>query len=141
MPRVVLRTQVAAPAELLWQTVKGFASVADWNPLVRDIEADGDGVGALRKVALQGIGEFVERLEQRDEAQRRYSYAIVDSPLPVRNCTVEVQVGDNGDGTATVEWRSRFETDPPAEFQAVKSFQQVYQNALDHLEAKFAGAP
>ena len=140
MPRVVIKTEVSAPAGLLWPVIGRFSAVADWNPLVRHVEAEGDGIGATRRVAFEGVGEFVERLEQLDDGERLLGYAIIDSPLPVKNCRVEIQVGDNGDGTATVEWRGRFETDPHAEFQAVKTFQQLHQNAFDHLRAEFASS-
>lgn len=137
MPRLVLKSDVAASPKLLWQAIKGFSAIGDWNPLVRKVESEGDTVGSTRRIELEGAGRFVERLEGLDDGERVYSYSIVDSPLPVRNCTVEVRVKDRGDGSATVEWASNFESEVPGELEAVKTFQRLYQNALDGLQDRF----
>lgn len=137
MAKVVLRSDVAASPDLLWRRIKGFSSVAAWNPLVRAVEAEGDTVGCTREVDIEGAGQFIERLEALDEGERVYRYAIIDSPLPLKNCTVEIRVSDNGDGTATVECKSDFVAQEAGEFKAVKALQQLYQNALDHLQAHF----
>ena len=50
-----------------------------------------------------------------------------------------MRVTENGDGTATVEWKGSFESEAPGEIQAVKTFQQLYQTALDNLQVQFAG--
>jgi len=103
MPKVVLQSDVAADADIIWAAIRDFSSVAQWNPLVRNLAMHGSGVGSVRTVDLEGAGEFVERLEEVDDHERVYSYSVVDSPLPMRECSVEIRVKDNGDGTSTVE--------------------------------------
>ena len=137
MPRLVLKSDVAASPDLLWQAIKGFSAVGDWNPLIRKVESEGDEVGSTRKIELEGAGNFIERLDEFDDGARAYTYSIVDSPLPVRNCTVEIRVKECGDDGATVEWASSFESETPGELVAVKAFQRLYQNALDSLQDKF----
>ncbi|MEM7224107.1 MAG: SRPBCC family protein [Pseudomonadota bacterium] len=119
MPKIVLTSDIAASPELLWRAIKGFS----------------------RQVELQGMGRLVERLEQITERERIYRYAIVDSPLPVANCTVEVRVIDKGDGTASVAWQSSFETGARGELQAVQTLQRLTQSALDNLQRQFGGKP
>ena len=137
MPRVVLTSDVAASPDLLWQAIKGFSAIGEWNPLVRKLESEGDTVGSTRRLELEGAGNFVERLEELNEGERVYTYSIVDSPLPLKTCTVEVRVKDRGDGQATVEWVSSFESEAPGELEAVKTFQRLYQHALDGLQDRF----
>lgn len=137
MPKVVLTSDITASPELLWQAIKSFSAVGSWHPLAHMIESEGDTVGSRRKISFEGAGEFVERLEELDDGERLYSYSIVDSPLPVKNCTVEVRVKDNGDGTSTVQWQSQFESTAQGEFTAVRAFQQLHQSALDNLQSRF----
>lgn len=137
MPRVVLKSDIAASPESLWRAIKGFSSVADWNPMVQAVRAEGDDVGSLRQIEVAGAGRFVERLDELDDGERVIRYSILESPLPVDDCLVEVRVRDNGDGTATVEWKSSFESTAASEFTAVRSFQKLYQNALDNLQTQF----
>ena len=40
MPRVVLKSDIAASPDLLWQAIKGFSAIGDWNPLVREVESE-----------------------------------------------------------------------------------------------------
>ena len=135
MAKLVLKSEVAAAPDLLWQTIRGFSSIKDWNPLVQMIDSQGETVGATRTLNFQGAGRFTERLEELDDGARLYTYSIVESPLPLSNCTVQVRVQDNGDGTSTVEWSSDFESEPNQELAAVKTFQQMYQEALDNLQS------
>ena len=137
MPKVVLTSDVAASPDMLWQAIKGFSAIGTWHPLVRDVSSEGDGVGSTRRVEVQGAGHFVERLEQINEGERVYRYAIVDSPLPVFNCTVEVRVSDNGDGSACVAWESSFDSEAGGELLAVKTFQRLTQSAFDRLQQQF----
>ena len=137
MGKVVLKSDVNASPDLLWQTIKGFSSVAAWNSLVRVVKAEGDAVGCTREVDVEGTGRFIERLQELNDGDRSFSYSIVDSPLPVKNCTVEIRVSDNGDGTATVEYKSDFDTQAAPEFKAVWALQQLYQVTLDRLQEKF----
>lgn len=92
----------------------------------------------MRTVDLEGAGEFVERLDEVDDRERVYSYSVVDSPLPVRECSVEIRVKDNGDGTSTVEWKGDFSAEKGDEFRAVRTFQQLYQDALDRLQSRMS---
>ncbi|WP_193368970.1 SRPBCC family protein [Pelagibius marinus] len=133
VPKLVLKSDVALPPEQLWRIISDFAAPNRWNPLAQILACDGDRVGSIRRVQLAGAGVFVERLDRRDDGQRIYSYAIVESPLPISNASVEVRVTDNDDETATIEWTGTFDSEVLNEFLAVRSFQQVYQGVLDNL--------
>ena len=138
MPKLVLKSDVAVAPDLLWQSIRRFSAIAAWNPLVRDLQADGDTVGSVRELELEGAGHFVERLEELDDGARLYSYSVVASPFSVENCIVQVRVEDRGDNTSTVEWTSTFESQTQTEFKTVRSFQQIYQSALDNIAKQFS---
>ncbi len=139
MAKVVLRSNVARSPILLWDAIKQFGALADWNPLVRRVRTEGNAVGCTREIEFEGTGKFIERLEQLDDGNRVYTYSVIDSPLPIANCSVQVRVKDNGDGTSTVEWTGNFDADPGDELTAVKTFQCLYQDALDGLDDVLGG--
>ncbi len=133
MSKVVLKSDIASDADLVWKAISNFQQIALWNPLIETIETTGEGVGSERTIDAKGAGVFVERLESLDDGTRTYTYSVVDSPLALTNCTVHVSVSDNGDGTSTVEWSSEFDTPPNQELKTVRAFQQLYQEALNNL--------
>ncbi|MGI8757278.1 MAG: hypothetical protein ACR2MB_15765 [Acidimicrobiales bacterium] len=63
MPALEVVLAVEAPAEWVWATVRDFGDDS-WTGV--RIQCEGDGVGALRRVAMPA-GEVVERCEQRDD--------------------------------------------------------------------------
>ena len=133
MPKLVLKSDVAVTPDRLWHALRDFGGLDRWNPLAHLLECDGDHVGSTRRVELPGTGVFVERLDGRDDGERAYRYTIIESPLAISNAMVELRVRDRGDGKATVEWTGSFDSEAPSEFQAVRTFQELYQGALDNL--------
>lgn len=133
MPKVSMSTPVAMNADALWQAIGSFAAIGDWHPMVEKVEAQGENKGSVRTLQLIGGAKLVERLEEISPSERRYSYSIIDSPLPVQNYVAEIRVKDNGDGTSTVEWSSDFAVNSPNEKDVVKTVQEVYQAGLDNL--------
>ena len=136
MPKVVLKTQVGADADLIWRTVHGFSDVASWHPLV-ERAVEGEAGGAVRALEFAGLGTFVERLDERDDAARVVSYAVTDSPLPVEDCSVEIRVEDNGDGSSTIAWTGVFSAPNESEFAAVKSLHRIFHGGIERLEDMF----
>ncbi len=133
MTRAVLRSDVAIDAELVWLLIRDFHAVGNWNPMVRTVVTQGEGIGSERTVEAKDAGRFVERLEKLDDSTRSFTYSILESPLPLANCTIDIHVIDNGNGTSTVELSGNFDTPSSKEFQSVRTFQRIYQEALDNL--------
>lgn len=134
MSKLCMQSEVARSSEMLWDYLKRFSVIGDWNLSVKLIKTDGDIVGSTRTIVFEGVGEFVERLEMRDESERVCTYAIIDSPLDVKNCTVQIKVKDNGDGTSLVEWDADFIANSEQELSTVRILQTLYQEVLDNLE-------
>lgn len=139
MANVKLDTRLPVAADALWRVIGGFNALPQWHPAVASSEATGESAGAKRTLSLAGGGSIVEELEGADSADRSYRYSILSGPLPVADYHSELKVVDNGDGTSTVEWSSRFEPKNASEQDAVKAIQGVYQAGLDNLR-KLYGA-
>ncbi len=142
MPKLMMKTELAASPDLLWKTIGPFRAIGDWHPMIEAVESEGEGRGEIRTLRLAGgQGALVERLEHIDDSERVYSYSIVDSPLPLSSYTSQVRVVDNGDGTSTVEWSSEFTPSGADEVDVTKMLQDVYQAGLDNLAKLYGQKP
>ena len=73
-----------------------------------------------------------------DDASRTYSYAIIDSLLPVANYRSKIKVTGAGDNS-TVEWSSEFDPKGVAEGEAADVVHGIYQAGFDNLQKMFGG--
>ncbi|HET7634979.1 MAG TPA: SRPBCC family protein [Burkholderiales bacterium] len=138
MAKVRMETELAVPANILWQSIGSFSALGDWHPAIEKCESDGDRKGSIRKLSLIGGGTIIERLEDVSETEKIYRYSITDSPLPVSNYLSEIKVTDNGDGTSTMEWSGQFDPRNASENDAVKVVRGIYQAGFDNLQKMFS---
>jgi hypothetical protein len=135
MTEVKQSVRLPAPVAEVWKRIGGFNALPDWHPLVEKSElAEG---GTVRRLTIPG-GVMVERLEGQDEKTRTYSYAITDSPLPVKDYHATLRVREEGDETV-VEWESRFEPKDASPEDASKTIQGIFQSGFDNLKKLFGG--
>jgi hypothetical protein len=99
---------VAVAPERAWAFVGDPCSVPRWYPQYVSCEVQGD---ERRLVNAEGA-VLVERLLERDEERRFYSYSIV-SGLPLRNHLASFEVVAEGDASRVV-WRTAGEHEDPA---------------------------
>jgi hypothetical protein len=95
-----LSIDVNAPADVAWSVVGDVTSVPRWYPKYATCEVDGD----IRTLRSTDGAELVERLLERDEAERRYAYTVIAGP-PLRSHLASFQVIPNGEGS-TILWRT-----------------------------------
>lgn len=133
---------VAAAAPRVWDVVGDFAGVAKWHPGAAESVAEGEGIGMRRRIALVNGGTLVEELEEMNDAERYYSYSMVEGPLPVRDdyhATLRVRPS-YGDASCTVEWTASFtpRADVP-DTDAERLVRMIFQAGLDNLRLKLEG--
>lgn len=73
--------EIAASADTVWQLIGGFGSLPDWLSYIPASELS-EG-GRVRRLANPAGDAIVERLVAFDEAERSYTYAILEAPFPV----------------------------------------------------------
>ncbi|WAL72702.1 SRPBCC family protein [Kitasatospora sp. YST-16] len=131
----VSRTVHATP-ERVWSLVGGFDSLPDWLPYVpASTTLEG---GRVRRLANPAGEVIVERLVDFNEAERHYSYAILQAPFPVDGyvSTLRVHTVPGRADLAEVQWSGRFSpTDGTTEQEAVDLFTSIYADGLDALGA------
>jgi len=116
MPEATTSSVVPAAAETVWRIVRDFDGLPTWHPAIGASELeDGartDQVGAVRRLTLADGGEVRERLVALDDRERRLTYAILDSPFPVRDYRSTIRVSPvTATGECFVVWSVLFDCD------------------------------
>ena len=141
--KVVETVAIAASPAAVWAKLADFDGLKNWHPAVAESPAtQGNTVGSVRHLKLNGGGELTETLERYDAAAMSFSYRAADGgALPVSNYTSTMTVKAEGGGSV-VEWKGAFyrgypNNDPPPELNdeaAIKAVTGVYRSGLDNLK-------
>jgi hypothetical protein len=135
MPKLTMSTELPASVETVWSLIGGFNALPDWHPGISKLELS-DG-GSKRTLEVSGVGSVVERLENTAEGHR-YSYSVLQSPLPVKNYTAAICVKPGADSSScTVEWSGDFQAADVPENEATRIIQGIYQVGFDNLKRMF----
>lgn len=125
---------VPATPERVWELIGGFDSLPDWMPFIRASTLQER--GRTRRLATADGGEMVERLMAFSEAERSYSYAIVQGPFPVAGYigTLRVYPVAGQADAAEVVWSARFTSAGGATDQeVVELFARAFRDGLEAL--------
>ena len=131
------QVKVEASADDTWAAIREFCSIAVWHPAVESCVLSQAKGRPMRSLSLKGGGTIVEEETARDDAGRSYSYAIVESPLPVDHYQSTIKVVE--DGGTVIEWEGTFDAKGAPDAEAVKVIEGIYQSGLDSLAAKVKG--
>lgn len=130
---------VPASPDQVWSLIGGFDALPDWLPSIPESTAlEGGRVRRLKNLE----GEVItERLLDFSEAERHYSYSIVQAPLPVNGyvATIRVHAVPGREDTAEVQWSGRFNPDGATEDEVVDLFTGIYRDGLDALHKALSG--
>ncbi|MGH6945680.1 MAG: SRPBCC family protein [Geminicoccaceae bacterium] len=137
---------INAPIEKVWARIRDFDGLPQWHPGIAKSEIEGrkpsDQVGCVRVLTLQDGGVVREQLLEMSDLGHHYSYAILDSPLPVANYRATLRLRRISDGERTfAEWSATFDADPPEkQADAEKLISKgVFQGGFDALKKHFGG--
>ncbi|WP_206506709.1 SRPBCC family protein [Streptomyces chrestomyceticus] len=133
----VSRVLPASPQKV-WDLIGGFDALPDWLPYI--LESTALEGGRVRKLANPDGDVIVERLVGFNEAERHYTYAILEAPFPVTGylSTLRVHPVDGRDDLAEVQWSGRFTPDGVSDTEAEKLFTGIYADGLDALHQALA---
>ncbi|WP_030622713.1 SRPBCC family protein [Streptomyces sclerotialus] len=128
----VSRVLPASPQKV-WDLIGGFDALPDWLPYIP--ESTPLQGGRVRKLTNPDGDVIVERLVGFNEAERHYTYAIVEAPFPVTGylSTLRVHPVDGRDDLAEVQWSGRFTPNGVGDTEAEELFTGIYADGLDAL--------
>jgi len=139
MTSVSISEDIQASASRVWALIGDFGAISDWLPAAEASEADGNGVGAVRKLSLAGGATADERLEAYDDAGRSYTYTVIESSLPMTGYRATIRVEDKGSGACTLHWSSTFEPVGIPEADMAGMIEGSYQGGVENIRARMAG--
>jgi hypothetical protein len=146
MARAHASSVIDAPIDQVWARIRDFNGLPGWHPGVARSEIEGgepaNQPGCVRVLTLGNGAVMRERLLEMSDLGHHYSYAILDSPLPIANYRATLRLRPISDGNRTfAEWSASFDADPPekqAEAERMLS-KSVYQGGFDALKKHFGG--
>lgn len=136
----VLGAVPAAP-DRVWQLIGDFCSIDDWHPAITECVLEDKGPsGVFRTLTLGDGATILERLTAQPDDERSYSYAILESPLPIANykATLTVRRGTDA-GRSILEWTSTFDANGVSDEEAASLIDGVYRAGFDNVKALTAG--
>jgi len=140
MSDVNMSTKLPVAADMVWQAIGGFSTIAQWHPAIEKSEETIEDGATIRTLSLAGgAGTVVERLETLNDSERSCTYSIVSSPMPLSNYEATLRVRADGPMACTVEWSSSFDAEGAAENDAVAAVRQVYESGFENLKKMFGG--
>jgi carbon monoxide dehydrogenase subunit G len=127
MPAWALTVDIDAPPEAVWRFIGDPTTVPQWYPKYVGCEVEGD----RRTLRTAEGAELHERLLERDDARRFYSYSVV-SGAPVASHLASFEVTAEGAGSR-VRWATQAEPlDPATDIRARLTASQT--DALDRVK-------
>jgi hypothetical protein len=142
MPRPYASAVIPAAADDVWALIRDFNGLPGWHPAIAESSLDSGApaeVGSVRRLVLGDGGVVVERLLTLDDADRSYTYLILESPFPVRRYVSTIRVAPVTDtGRSFVEWWSEYDADGGDESTLNETFAGgVYGSGLAALQQRF----
>ena len=129
----------------VWAAVRDFNALPQWHPAIRDSKIEGnhpsDKIGCIRNFNLRDGGNIRERLLALSDYDFTCTYAILESPMGVRDYIATLKLSPITDGNRTfAEWTAEFDCEPTrANELAALVGQGVFQGGFDALKRAFGG--
>ncbi|MBO0662635.1 SRPBCC family protein [Jiella sp. MQZ9-1] len=130
--------EIAATPAAVWQMIGSFCEIQNWHPAVKTCEPGSKDGKKIRTLTLPDGGKLVEEEVSRDDDKMRYTYKILEGPLPVDNYQSTISVSGSGD-MATVDWSGRFDPKGASEEKASEVVEGIYEAGLNSLKDKAGG--
>ena len=132
MHSVTVSTHLSASPDLVWSKIGDPGTISAWHPAVAESSLD----GKARVCNLANGARIDEQIDNIDDANRSYTYRIVESPLPVKDYNATIKVVE-ADGGCSVEWTSNFEVSTGPAEDAVALIKGVYDAGMGALRESF----
>ncbi|SFM64107.1 SRPBCC family protein [Methylobacterium pseudosasicola] len=126
---------VAAPPATVWKTIGEFCGIGDWHPAVEKCVLSEKGGKKVRTLSLKGGGTIVEEQVARDDRKMDYTYAILESPLPVEGYKSTLSVAPDGKGSK-LTWTGSFKAKGAPDAKAEEVVAGIYEGGLKGIAEK-----
>ncbi|HML27862.1 MAG TPA: SRPBCC family protein [Hyphomicrobium sp.] len=121
-------------AKVLWERFGNFCEIAEWHPAVRSCTEGKESGVVYRTLSLEDGGKIKEKLLGLGASG--YRYAIVESPLPVKNYEAEFVVTPDKDGVTIVWSASYAASDGKSDNDARSAVDSVLRAGIASIKSK-----
>jgi Polyketide cyclase / dehydrase and lipid transport len=127
--------KVSEETKALWAKFGGWCEIQAWHPAVKSCEESKDGDDVYRTLTLQDGGVIKEKL--LDTSAVSYRYAIVESPLPVKNYEAQFSIVPDDDDLdeVNVVWAATYDAaDGKDDKDARKTIDGIFKDGIASIE-------
>jgi len=123
-----------------WALIGDFCGIKAWHPAIASCELSEKGGDKIRTLTTKDGAKFVEKLVKWDDKGTSYTYAILESPLPIENYVSTIKVEEDDEpGKVAITWSSTFDPKGVPAQTARKAVADIYLAGLLELKAKLKG--
>jgi len=119
-----------------WAKFGAFCAIKDWHPAVANCEESTEGDAKFRTLTLKDGAKIKEKLT--GTSATGYTYAIIESPLPVKDYTASFSARPDADesGTTLFVWSSNFMAKDKPDSEAKTVIEGIFKDGLASLSEK-----
>lgn len=132
--------KVADETAALWKRFGGWCAIAEWHPAVKTCEETKEGDDVYRTLTLQDGATIKEKL--LDQSGVSYRYAIVESPLPVKNYEAQFSIVPDDDDLdeVNVVWAATYDAaDGKEDKEARSTIDGIFKDGIASIEKIIGG--
>lgn len=137
---VIVTKTLSAPADNVWEEIKGVGGLDRWFPIIAACRVEGAGVGAVRIMTLANGDEMRDRITEIDTRARRLRYERPHHPFPVTDYRGAVEIRDDGPTQSVLTWRVRFEVPAAHRDDMVRLIESAISDGVDGLHRELRSA-
>lgn len=142
MTKIHVRGTIPAPVAEVWALAGDFGGISGWLPALANSGlrhgGTGDQVGDIRHCEVDGGPSYDETQTAQSDADHTYTFAIYESPLPMKNYQSTIKLSAKRDRTV-MEWSGTFYPDPGKEEEITGLVEGIYQAGIKSLNQRFGG--
>jgi len=109
--------------------------------MVTGAAGEGEEPGATRTLVTRDGRRWVERLTERDAAQRFYRYEVASSELPIADFRGELRIREGRPHRCTVIWTAQFTVTSGDEKTVSDSVREFFRAGARALERQYMTQP
>lgn len=128
--------QMDAEKARLWKEFGGWCAISEWHPAIAKCEESKEGADTFRTLTLKDGGKIKEKL--LESVDFRYRYAIIESPLPVKNYEAQFTLtpDDDDEDEINFAWSAVFDPEGKTDKEARDVITGIFKAGLDSIKEK-----
>lgn len=127
--------KVGEETAALWDRFGGWCAIANWHPAVKACAETKEGDDVYRTLTLQDGATIKEKLLGKSGVS--YRYAIIESPLPVKNYEAQFSIvpDDDDEDEVNIVWAATYDAaDGKDDKEARKTIDGIFKDGIANIE-------